>query len=77
MTVKGPIVPSLVRRLIMHKDYVVEMVKLIIKEMNLDLYSEQTSEELGAFGLYDLSRVRSCLVIVLCTFSSFFSWWMF
>lgn len=77
MTVKGPVVLSLVRRLIMHKDYAVEMVELIIKEMNLDLYAEQTSEELGAFGLYDLSRVRSCLVIVLCTFSSFFSWWMF
>ena len=54
---KGPIVPSPVQRLVTHKDYAVEMVNLIIKETNLDLCGEHTSEDLGASGLYYLSRV--------------------
>ena len=50
---------------ITHKDYIVKMVTLIIKEMDLDLYGEHTSKDLGASGLYDLSRV--CPLHLYCT----------
>lgn len=43
----------------MHKDYVVEMVDSIIKEMNLDPCADQTIMGLGASDLFDLSRVCS------------------
>ena len=43
----------------MHKEYVVEMVESIIKETDLDPCAEQTTKDLGALGLFDLSRVRS------------------
>ena len=33
------------------------MVKSIIKKMDLDPYAEQEMEDLGASGLFDLSRV--------------------
>ena len=35
------------------------MVNSIIKKMGLDLYAEQEMEDLGASGLFDLSRVCS------------------
>lgn len=35
----------------------IEMVELIIKEMDLDPYVEQTTKDLGALGLFDLSRI--------------------
>ena len=54
---KGPIVPGPVQRLVTHKNYAVKMVNLIVKETDLDPYGEHTSEDLGAFGLYYLSRV--------------------
>ena len=43
--------------LVTHKDYIVEMVTLIIKEMDLDPCGEHSSEDLGASSLYDLTRV--------------------
>ena len=57
MTGKGPVVFDPVQRLVTHKDYVVEMVNSIIKEMDLDTYGEHTLEDLGSFGLYDMSKV--------------------
>ena len=54
---KGLIVPGPVQRLVTHKDYAIEMVNLIIKETDLDPCGEHTSEDLGASGLYYLSRV--------------------
>ena len=57
MTGKGPIAPNPIQRLVTHKDYAIEMVSLIIKETNLDPYGEHSSEDLGASGLFDLSRV--------------------
>ena len=57
MTGKGPIVPGPVQRLVTHKDYTIEMVTSIIKEMDLDPCDEHSSEDLGVSGLYDLSRV--------------------
>ena len=66
---KGP-----VQRLVIHKDYVVEMVTSIIKETNLNVYGEHTSEDLGAFGLYNLSRVRiRRFFLFLIHFSSIYS----
>nr|POE71624.1 hypothetical protein CFP56_38670 [Quercus suber] len=56
---KAPVAPSPVQRLVTHKDYVVDMVTSIIKETDLDPYGEHFSEDLGACGLYDLSRVRA------------------
>ena len=43
----------------MHKEHVLEMVESIIKETDLDPCAEQMTEDLGALGLFDLSRVRS------------------
>ena len=57
MTGKGPIVPGPIQRLVTYKDYVVEMVNLIIKETDLDPCDEHTSEDLGASGLYYMLRV--------------------
>lgn len=57
MTGKGLVIPNPIQRLFTHKDYVVEMVSSIIKEMDLDPYGEHSSEDLGVSGLYDLSRV--------------------
>ena len=59
MTGKGPVGPNPVPKLVTHKDYAVEMVTSIIKETNLDSCGGHISEDLGAFGLYDLSRVCS------------------
>lgn len=63
-----PVASSAFRQLITHNDYVVEMVDLINKEMDLDPCAEQSSEDLGASRLYDLSKVCSyCLWY--CVFS--------
>ena len=72
MTWKGPVALGTIRKILTHKDYAVEMVNSIIKETNLDPCADQTTEDLGASGLFDLSRVRSSEVMVLPTFYSFF-----
>ena len=64
----GPVILGAIRRLLTHKNYAVEMVDLIIKEMDLDPCADQTTEDLGASGLYNLSRVCSSQVMVLCAF---------
>ena len=48
------------------------MVDSIIKETDLDPCIKQTLEELGEFGLFDLSRVYSSQAMVLCIFFLFF-----
>ena len=60
-TTSGPVVQGLDHRLLMHKDYAVEMVESIIKDKDVDLCAEQGTEELGASGLFDLTRVHCCL----------------
>ncbi|KAK9988192.1 hypothetical protein SO802_028431 [Lithocarpus litseifolius] len=60
MTGKGPIAPSPVQRLVTHKDYAAEMVTSIIKETDLNPCGEHSSKDLGAFGLYNLSRLCPC-----------------
>lgn len=59
MTGKGLVAQGTTHRLLMHKDYVVEMVDSIIKEKNLDPCADQTIVGLGASDLFDLSRVCS------------------
>lgn len=54
---RGLIAKGLVHRLLMHKDYVVETIDLIIKETDLDPCADQTTEDLGESGLFDLPRV--------------------
>ena len=47
------------------------MVESIIKETNLDPCVEQTTEDLGASGLFDLSRVRFSLTLFYSFVHSF------
>ena len=71
MTRKGLVILGTVRRVLTHKDHVVEMFDSFIKEMDLDPCANQTTEDLGAFSLFDLSKVRSSQVLSLCNFYSF------
>jgi len=58
MMAMGPFTQGTVCHLLTHKEHAVEMVESIIKERDLDPCAEQTTEDLGASGLFDLSRVR-------------------
>ena len=58
MTAMSPITQG-TRHLLTHKGYAVEMVESINKEMDLDPCVEQETEDLGASGLFDISRVCS------------------
>ena len=62
MTATGPVTQGTVRRLLMHKEHAVEMVESIIKDVDLDPYAEQMTEESGVSGLFDLSRVHLFLL---------------
>jgi len=74
MTRKGPITEEDVHHLLTHKDHAVEMVKSIIKETDLDRCSNQTTEDLGASGLFDLSRVHFFQITsFMCFFVHFFA----
>ena len=66
---KGPITQGAVRCLLTHKEHAVEMVESIIKETNLDPCAKQTIEDLGASGLFDLSKV--CFFLRLCSYVIF------
>lgn len=46
MTGKGPVIPSTIRRLLTHKDHVIEMIDSIIKETDLDSCADQTMKDL-------------------------------
>ena len=69
---KGPIAQGAVRRLLTHKEHAVEMVDSIIKETDLDPCADQTTENLGALGLFDLSRICSSQAMFLCATIPFF-----
>ena len=68
MTMSGPITQGLDCRLLTHKYYAVEVIETIIKDKDMDLCVEQTTEELGASGLFDL--------IWVCFFLSFFPYFL-
>ena len=57
MTTPGPVTQDSERRLLTHKDYVVEMRESIIKEKDADPCASQATGELGDSGLFDLARV--------------------
>ena len=58
MTLTSPVTQGSVCRFLTHKDHAIEVMKSIIKDTNMDPCAEQTTKELGALGLFDLSRVR-------------------
>ena len=47
------------------------MFDLIIKEMDLDPCAKQTTKDMGASGLFDLSKACSSQVLSLCNFYAF------
>ena len=57
MTTPGPITQDSEHRLLIHKDYAVEMLESIIKEKDVDPCASQATGELGDSGLFDLARV--------------------
>lgn len=73
------VVPDPIYGLITHKDYAVEMVTLIIKEMDLDPCGELSLEDLGTSGFFDLSRVCFCHSWYLVYFLRYLSncWFLF
>lgn len=54
---KGPVTQGAIHCLLTHKEYTVKMVNSNIKEMDLDSCADQTTKDLEASGLFDLSRV--------------------
>ena len=68
MMTSGPVTQGPDHHLLTHKDYVVEVIETIIKDKDMDLCVEQTTEELGASGLFDL--------IWVCFFLSFFPYFL-
>ena len=66
MVGKGPVAQGAVHRLLTHKEYAVEMVDSIIMETDLDPCANQMTEDLGASGLFDLSRVCFLSTMSLC-----------
>nr|POE91337.1 hypothetical protein CFP56_44506 [Quercus suber] len=54
MIVQGPVASGPIQRLVSHKEYVVEMVNLIIKDMDMDECGKHAIEDLGVFGFFDL-----------------------
>ena len=68
MTTSGPVTQGPDHRLLTHKDYTVEVIETIIKDKDMNLYVEQTTEELRALGLLNFTRV--------CFFLSFFPYFL-
>ena len=58
MTALGPVTQG-TRCLLTYKGQVIEIVESIIREMDMDPYAKQETEDLGASGLFYLSRVCS------------------
>ena len=64
MTLTGLVTQGPVRRLLTHKEHTVEVIESIIKDTDMDPCAEQTTEELGASGLFDLSRVCPFFIFI-------------
>lgn len=60
MTAFGPVVTGSIQRLVSHKDYAIEMVNSIIKDVDLDGCGELSTEDLRASCLFNLSKVCGC-----------------
>ena len=70
MMATGPVTQGTVRHLLTHKEHVVEMVKSINKETNLDPCAEEMRKDQGASGLFDLVKVRFSHTLFHFVFSS-------
>ena len=71
MTTSGPVTQRPDRRLFTHKDYIVEVIKSIIKDKDMDPCAEKMTKELGASGLFELAWVRLFLFSFLfCLFTA-------
>ena len=77
MTTSSPITQEPNHRLLTHKDYVVELIESIIKDKDVDPCAEQMTEELGASGLFDLTRIRLFLFSLFFIYSLLNSWRLF
>ena len=56
----------------MHKEHAVEMVQSIIKETDLDPCADKMTKDLGAPGLFDLSRACFSYIVFFRAICSFF-----
>ena len=68
MTTSGPITQDPEHHLFTHKDYALEMMESIIRDKDVDPCAEQAMKELGALGLFDLTRVHSFLCFSIYSF---------
>ena len=68
MTMSSPVTQDPKRRLLTYKDYALEMIESIIKDKDVDPCAEQATIDLGALGLFDLTRVRSFLCFSIYSF---------
>ena len=65
MMMSGHITQGPNHHLLTHKEYAIEVIGSIIKDMDMDPCDEQMTEELGASGLFDLDRVHFFLSFIL------------
>ena len=63
MMTSGLVTQGSDRRLLMHKDYGIEMIGSIIRDKDVDPFAKLGTDELGASGLFDLAWV--CFYIFL------------
>ena len=68
MTMSSPVTQDPKRHLLIYKDYALEMIESIIKDKDVDPCAEQATIELGALGLFYLTRVRSFLCFFIYSF---------
>ena len=68
MMMSGPVTQDPKRHLLTHKDYALEMMESIIRDKDVDPCAEQAMMELGALGLFDLTRVHSFLCFSIYSF---------
>ena len=65
MMTLGPVTQGPDRYLLTHKDYTIEVIESIIKDMDVDPCVEQATEELQALGLFDLAWVHFFLSLFI------------
>ena len=65
MMTLGPVTQGPDCCLLTHKDYAIEMIESIIKDMDVDPCAEHATEELQALGLFDLAWVHFFLSLFI------------
>ena len=69
MTMSNPITQDPKQRLLTHKDHALEMMESIIKDKDVDPCAEQATIDLGALGLFYLTRVRSIVSLFIHSYA--------